>query len=69
MFNPYKFPIDNIIGLSTALAGKVNTNEVGTAAAKNYTTEVTSSSSDLVTSGGVYTAISTAITQVLDTPF
>lgn len=42
---------------SSGLAQILNKPTLGTAAAKNYTTSVTSGSSDLVTSGAVYTAI------------
>lgn len=44
-------------GVYTALASKANTSDIGTAAAKNFTTSVTNGSNDLVTSGAVYTAI------------
>lgn len=42
---------------SSGVAQILNKPTLGTAAAKNYTTSVTSGSSDLVTSGAVYTAI------------
>ena len=59
--------IDNAAGLSDVVLAKVaktgeysdlsNKPTLGTAAAKDYTTSVTSGSTDLVTSGAVYTAI------------
>jgi len=43
--------------VSSAISGKANTSDLGTAAYKDSTTSVTSGSSDLVTSGAVYTAL------------
>lgn len=48
----YKLPT------TTEWNAKVNSSDLGNAAAKNYTTSVTSGSGDLVTSGAVFTAIS-----------
>ena len=42
---------------------------LGTASQKDFTTSVASGSTDLVTSGAVYTYIDSAITQVLNTGF
>jgi len=49
--------IDNISRFSGAYNDLTGKPTLGTAAAKNFTTSVTSGSSDLVTSGAVYTAI------------
>lgn len=43
--------------VSSAISGKANTADLGTAAYKDSTTSVTSGSSDLVTSGAVYSAL------------
>ena len=56
--------VENSTNQTGYLVKKVNGWELdmlGTAIHKNYTTSVTENSGDLVTSGGVYTAISTAI--------
>lgn len=44
-------------GIYSALINKVNSDDIGTAAAKDYIGSVTKNSTDLVTSGAVYTAI------------
>lgn len=48
-------------GIYTALQGKANTSDLGTAAAKDSTDAVTQSSTDLVESGAVYNAIDNAV--------
>ena len=44
-------------GIYSALINKVNSDDIGTAAAKDYVGSVTENSTDLVTSGAVYAAI------------
>ena len=44
-------------GIYSALINKVNSDDIGTAAAKDYVDSVTENSTDLVTSGAVYAAI------------
>lgn len=44
-------------GIYSALINKVNSDDIGTAAEKDYIDSVTKNSTDLVTSGAVYTAI------------
>ena len=51
------------------LDNKADVSSLGNAAAKDYTTSVTSGSNDLVTSGGVYSAIDSAITQALNASY
>lgn len=50
---------DEVNTLNQSLATKVNTSALGTAAYKAYTTSVTSGSTNLVTSGAVYTKFNT----------
>ena len=64
---PEKFVYDtNGISLTTKLRNKVNVYDIGSAAAKNSTNEVTENSTDLVESGAVYTAINNAIGSTIE---